>query len=108
MKKSEQPAPRDRALDLKKLEALFVGGMLLPDIATALNCQVPTVRRRLGELGLLHRHERGPRGDDKRQKPILFTAKADTLPPVIIDRDPCTYCGVRGDIGCKHNRRLAA
>lgn len=20
------------------------------------------------------------------------------------DRDPCTYCGVRGEIGCRHRR----
>lgn len=25
-----------------------------------------------------------------------------------LQRDPCTYCGVRGDIGCRHNRRAAA
>lgn len=24
------------------------------------------------------------------------------------DREPCTYCGVRGDIGCRHKRRWAA
>lgn len=25
-----------------------------------------------------------------------------------IDRNPCGFCGVRADIGCRHNRRLAA
>ena len=24
-----------------------------------------------------------------------------------VDRDPCTYCGIRADIGCKHNRWAA-
>ncbi len=24
--------------------------------------------------------------------------------PTPVDRDPCTYCGVRGDLGCKHRR----
>lgn len=24
-----------------------------------------------------------------------------------VDRDPCTYCGTRGDIGCKHRRAAA-
>ncbi len=24
-----------------------------------------------------------------------------------VDRDPCGFCGVRGDIGCVHNRRAA-
>lgn len=23
------------------------------------------------------------------------------------NRDPCTFCGTRADIGCKHNRRAA-
>ena len=25
-----------------------------------------------------------------------------------VDRDPCVYCGVRGDFGCAHNQRAAA
>lgn len=26
---------------------------------------------------------------------------------LVVDRNPCTYCGVRGDVGCKHNRWAA-
>lgn len=22
----------------------------------------------------------------------------------VVNRDPCTFCGVRGDVGCKHRR----
>lgn len=105
--KSNQAAPRDRAIDQARLEALFLGGSTLPEIATALGCQIPTVRRHLGNLGLMYRHERGPRPDDHKQKPILFVVK-DVPPPIYINRDPCTYCGVRGEIGCKHSRRAVA
>lgn len=27
----------------------------------------------------------------------------DTI--VHVSRDPCPMCGIRGDLGCKHNRR---
>ena len=31
--------------------------------------------------------------------------RAKDLPPErYLNRDPCAYCGVRGDIGCKHRR----
>lgn len=31
----------------------------------------------------------------------------DKAQPVRVDRNPCTYCGVRGDIGCRHSHAAA-
>ncbi len=25
----------------------------------------------------------------------------------VVDRDPCTFCGVRAEVGCKHNQVAA-
>lgn len=33
-----------------------------------------------------------------------LTLKAREMPRV--ERDPCSYCGARGDLGCKHRRAL--
>lgn len=30
----------------------------------------------------------------------------DNCPPRV-DRDPCTWCGTRADVGCSHQRRVA-
>ncbi|QEH79920.1 hypothetical protein EIK56_17985 [Sphingomonas sp. C8-2] len=34
--------------------------------------------------------------------------RGDLPPERYLDRDPCPRCGVRGDLGCAHSRRLAA
>lgn len=46
----------------------------------------------------------------KRQTTRQFVRPAIDLPNADIearrvDRDPCPYCGVRADIGCKHRGR---
>lgn len=35
------------------------------------------------------------------------TAELARVRAGIIDRDPCTFCGVRAEVGCKH-KKLAA
>lgn len=45
----------------------------------------------------------GERGQVKRE----FKANVEVLLMNRVDRDPCTYCGVRGDVGCRHQRRAA-
>lgn len=39
---------------------------------------------------------------------ISYDAKKIEAAEKAVDREPCTYCGVRGDIGCRHKRRWAA
>lgn len=34
--------------------------------------------------------------------------RGDLPPERYLHRDPCFCCGVRGDVGCRHNRRIAA
>lgn len=34
-------------------------------------------------------------------------ARAPEHPGHIVHRDPCFYCGARGDLPCKHDRRLS-
>lgn len=31
----------------------------------------------------------------------------DDIANLRVDRDPCSYCGVRADVGCKHQRQAS-
>lgn len=46
------------------------------------------------------------------QRPQRELAQPATRPfewrPIAASREPCTYCGIRGDIGCDHQRALEA
>lgn len=33
------------------------------------------------------------------------TAELARVRATVVDRDPCTFCGVRAEVGCKHNSR---
>jgi len=99
----DTPPINPRAVNRSHLEELFVGGHSIMAISETLNVQIATIRRHLGEMGLLQRYKHGPRDPNDTQKPILFAA-ANELPTTFIDRDPCGFCGVRGDIWCKHKR----
>jgi hypothetical protein len=39
-----------------------------------------------------------------QQRVARNQAQRDDIANRIVDRDPCTYCGVRRDIGCRHTR----
>ena len=44
----------------------------------------------------------------KKQNRVHFTVGRDPEHPGhIVHRDPCFYCGARGDLPCKHDRRMA-
>jgi len=49
-------------------------------------------------------------GDSKRGWAMAEASFARTaeLEASKVDRDGCTYCGVRADLGCKHNRYAGA
>lgn len=38
---------------------------------------------------------------------IALKLTGDELEARRVNRDPCTYCAVRADVGCKHNRWAA-
>lgn len=45
----------------------------------------------------------------RRQTELIAIANAERIKAKIerlrkVGRDPCTYCGVRGELGCKHRR----
>lgn len=44
----------------------------------------------------------------KRRERALAVAEQRSQPNIVfVDRDPCKLCGVRGDLGCAHNRVAA-
>lgn len=49
----------------------------------------------------VHGGSRERAGQAAMGRRAAMAAQAETLR---VDRDPCTYCGVRADIGCKHQR----
>ncbi len=49
----------------------------------------------------------GTAGPGETARPIEGF-RGDLPPERYLDRDPCPRCGVRGDLGCAHSRRLAA
>jgi hypothetical protein len=80
----------------EQIVALFLGGMEdASAIADAVGVLRPYVLRCLFLAGL-------------RQKTVV---SIDWLPekdlPPRVHRDPCTYCNVRADVGCRHNRWAA-
>lgn len=46
-------------------------------------------------------------GDPDDLQPVHRSIVSIIPPTLSVSRDPCTYCGTRGDIGCEHTRRVA-
>lgn len=82
---------------------MFKRGADVGEIACRFSVQNPAVWKALRRIGLLPPYEKRPNGTGpssvKLRKPKVVTA-----PPPRVDRDPCTYCGVRADVGCRHQR----
>lgn len=76
-------------------------GLTPAEIASRLNITNPAaynaLRRAGAKLGTKRFSQAGAEG----------RTKAFAVVPTPVERDPCTYCGVRADVGCKHNRRAA-
>lgn len=96
---------RNNPVDHDTLRRLYREGLTFEQLAEALECGVSAIRRNLQQLGLYEKRKGTPRRPLKR----MFTKKhaEDLLSGTFVDRDPCGFCGVRGDIGCVHNRRAA-
>lgn len=97
-------SPADLAADRRN-------GMKSREIARKYDCSLVTVYRLLRQGGFEHlirvhrppvaRIKRVPNSAAMSREPI----GASDMPRV--SRDPCTYCGVRADFGCQHNRSAA-
>lgn len=91
-------------------------GVPLKDYVRALNTDprkfIMVMRRSKGPIGLtFDRVEallNGKPIPPAQRKPRTLTQPVERGPvgpvPDPIDRDPCRYCGIRADIGCKHQR----
>ncbi len=71
-------------------------------------------KRTAGEPGAIHwryrpenRDRRHAKYGDGRPRKRAERAAASGMRPPRVDREPCFYCGVRGDVGCAHRRRGA-
>lgn len=70
-------------------------GMSLEAVAEKLQAPYTRVRNAVRQAEGL---KATARPSEARQQGIVEVAQS---------REPCTYCGVRADYGCKHNRRAA-
>lgn len=94
------------------MTAMFKRGAPVDDIARQFGVQSPAVYKALRRTGALPPYGKragtklgeGPTGraaaNLPREKPAVRLCQR-------VERDPCTFCGVRGDIGCQHQRRSA-
>lgn len=86
-------------------------GAKAPELARKYGCSEPTIYRVLRRAGcgdLIRAH----RPQSPRQKRAPNSAAMSREPigaadQPRVERDPCTYCGVRADVGCQHNRSAA-
>jgi uncharacterized protein YjcR len=90
---------------------LFQQGMTTHQIADRLGVQPPTIRRRLLKRGLWKINTRdainGSKSGQtkkKRAAEIREETANDAAAYTRVDRTPCSFCGVRADIGCRHQR----
>lgn len=92
------PVKRDLEREQRMVEAYdkgFTGEMLTARFGGSRNAI----------YNILRRYGREPARNYQRTTTKAPGERAKDLPPErYLNRDPCTYCGVRGDIGCKHRR----
>lgn len=79
----------------ERVARLYRENASVSEIAVTVGLARSTVRERLRSVGLLQPVSKSRRQEDEEE--ILRHA-------VRVDRDPCSFCGVRGDIGCSHRR----
>jgi hypothetical protein len=99
------PGKHDRAI--AETLRLFASGMTCAEIANSLGVERPAIRKRLIKAGVWKPNKvnaaRGMKGALKQ----AGRPKLPPAPPVeamMADREPCSWCGVRADYGCRHQR----
>jgi hypothetical protein len=85
--------------DLEETQRLHELGLSTKQIAERLGVHPPCITRRLQKLKL-----KPPpvKGKVRSAHPARYQAN-DDWPPPAINREGCAKCGVRADIGCRHN-----
>jgi hypothetical protein len=111
------PASREQRKERRDQDAetarLFHEGLTAPEIANRFGVQPPCIRRRLLKLGLWKSNSKDAQNGyqsgllKKIRAAEVRAENAQTAEAFTrVDRTPCTFCGVRGDIPCKHKRAL--
>jgi hypothetical protein len=84
-------------------------GLGAAEIAARIGCQAPAVRQRLHRAGIeLERRKKGGRQGGPTPYKRAHAGAESRLPHLHlprVNRDPCTFCGTRGDIPCRHRVR---
>lgn len=93
--------------DLERTAALYREGLKINQIAERMGVGPKCVSRRLRKFGLT-----GARMQDHETRSINrhrshTVGKSLQIPQSVldaprIDREPCTFCGTRADVGCRH------
>lgn len=105
----------------RAIESGTEAGVIVGELAAVYGVQRPAIWRRLRSGGVLPAYaprvaggSGRPKGGGipgfsaKRRLASLNASGFFAEAPAPVDRDPCSYCGVRADLGCKHNYRLPA
>jgi hypothetical protein len=79
----------------EQIAALYRGNMPVDEIVELINVKRAYVLRCLTDAGLRN-----------KINTLIRTIPEHLLPPRV-NRDPCSYCNVRADIGCRHSRWAA-
>lgn len=97
----------------ERMTEMFRRGACPADIAIQFGVQSPAVYKALRRTGALPPYRIRPEtklggGRVGRQAAGLGNEKRlEVQDRPRVSRDPCFLCGVRGDVGCKHQRRAA-
>lgn len=90
---------------------MYVEEKLSPStIATRIGVEPPTIRRRLHAAGVYEKTGKTGGQLGRREGPKRSHGGDTRMDPAIINgprvhREPCGFCGVRADFGCKHQGR---
>lgn len=105
----------EQAEAMSETKRLFLEEGLTPvQIAHRQGVQPPCIRQRLVRLGLWNptgaNVVNGSKGG--RPKRVLSQPIITKQPPLVandtrrVDREPCPWCAVRSDVGCRHRQPL--
>lgn len=89
-------------LDHEKMLAAYRAGMSTPDLAERFGCKPNTIYSVLKRAGI-----EPDRGGHQRRSPTVYAQRAhkhEPAPEQYVQRDPCIWCGARGDYPCGHGR----
>lgn len=82
-------------------------GLEPKQIAERFGVNPPAIRARLKEAGVYAVDPKAVANGSKGGAPKRKLSGDNRIPTahlVRVDRDPCTFCGVRGDVPCRHRR----